>query len=253
MRTAVSVSLLLGSAEAFSGVAAPAAMRAAQPEMAESDVLKTLAKEQNPQIGYWDPLNVAQLDFWGQGDEATVGFLRHAEIKHGRVAMAATVGYMVQASGIRFPWAPFNAIPTGLNPAAQWDALPEAAKWQIICFVGFLEIYSEHSFILEKEGQKHYMKGGKPGYFPTFKTMVHPVPLNLFDPFGFSKNMTPEKKAERLNMEVNNGRLAQIGIMSFLAAAVVPGSVPALSNTGPFATIPYAGNIMAPFEANFHF
>ena len=162
-QTVASVSLLLGAAEACSGVAAPAAMRVSSPVMAESEVLKTLAKEQNPQIGYWDPLSVAELDFWGQGDEATVGFLRHAEIKHGRVSMAAVVGFMVQSLGVTFPWAPFNSIPSGLNPAAQWDALPEAAKWQIIGFVGFLEIYSEHSFILEKEGQKHYMKGGKPG------------------------------------------------------------------------------------------
>ena len=83
--------------------------------------------------------------------------------------------------------------------------------------------------------------------------MVHPVPLNLFDPFGASKSMTAEKRAERLNMEVNNGRLAQIGIMSFLAASVVPGSVPALSQGWQFGVIPYAGNVMAPFEANFHF
>ena len=84
--------------------------------------------------------------------------------------MAGFVGYVVQSLGVKFPYAPFDAITT-TQPAEQWDALPQAAKWQIIGFVGFLEVYSEHSFILEKEGQRHYMKGGKPGFFPTFDPM----------------------------------------------------------------------------------
>merc|ERR1711998_349443 len=118
-------------------------------------------------------------------------------------------------NGVKFPWAPFDSI-TAASPCEQWDMLPEAAKYQIILFVGFLEVFSEHSFILEKEGQKHYMKGGKPGYFPTFDTMVHPVPLNLWDPFKATGSLTAEQKARKLNIEVNNGRLAMIGLMGFV-------------------------------------
>jgi len=219
--------------------------RSVAPAMSSAD-LEALAKAQNPALGYYDPLNLAQLNFWGTGEEGTVGFLRHAEIKHGRVAMAGFVGYCIQSNGIKFPWAPFDSIPADLSPPAQWDALPEAAKYQIILFIGFLEVYSEHAFILEKEGQKHYMKGGKPGYFPTFDTMVHPVPLNLWDPFKTMGRMTEEEKAKRLNMEVNNGRLAMIGIMGFVSAASVPGSVPALQGV----VAEYSGNVMAPFASS---
>mmetsp|Transcript_1696 Transcript_1696/g.3136 ORF Transcript_1696/g.3136 Transcript_1696/m.3136 type:complete len:101 (+) Transcript_1696:119-421(+) len=74
------------------------------------------------------------------------------------------------------------------------------------------------------------------------------LPLNLYDPFGFNKNQSSEKKERRLVMEVNNGRLAMIGIMGFLAEGAVPGSVPLLKGVIP----QYEGNVMIPFEGDFH-
>merc|ERR1712072_1074606 len=107
----------------------------------------------------------------------------------------------------------------GLSAPAIWDALPISARFQIVLTIGFFEFWSESSYILQAEGEKHYMRGGKPGYFPTFKELPHPVPFNLYDPFGFSKKMPAEKKAKRLTAEINNGRLAMIGLMSLLSEA----------------------------------
>merc|ERR1719163_1440625 len=197
-------------------------------------------------------MNLVEYDQFSAGQEATIGFLRQAEIKHGRVAMAAFVGYIVQSNGIHFPWAlttsgvTYADISAAGGPPDQWDALPTASKVQILCFIGFLEICSESNYILAQNGNKHYMSGGKPGAFPSLKgVMPHPVPLDLYDPFGFSKNATPEKKEKGLLIEINNGRLAMIGLMGFLSESKVPGSVPALTGL----VKPYSGEVMAPFTA----
>jgi len=257
--------LTLGSA-AFSftsaPLTAPRTARTVAPKMETKADLEVLAKELNPTLGFWDPLALsdsASMSAGGFLDEtAAVGFLRHAEIKHGRVAMAAFVGFCVQSNGIHFPWdltltdhISYASISEAGGPAAQWDALPTASKLQIFGAIGFLEGWGENSKALGAQGQKHYMKGGKAGYFPSFqettgsKPAIHPIPLDLWDPFGFTKKMTPERKAKALKAEINNGRLAMIGIFGLISASkglIVPG----LDGLG---IAPYAGEYMAPFAA----
>jgi len=218
--------------------------------------LETLAPKLNPVVGYWNPLGLGEDTMGGSGydAEAVVGYLRHSEIKHGRVAMAAFVGFIVQSNGVHFPWSTsfsgltYADISAIAAPAAQWDALPTAAKLQIITVIGLLEAWSESTPALAAAGEKHYMRGGKPGFYPSFApfrdTFGHPV-FDLFDPFGFSKSKTPEQKERGLLVELNNGRAAQLGIMGFMAAASVEGSVPAL--TGKIAH--YDGECMAPFSS----
>ena len=213
--------------------------------------LEALAADLNPTLKFWDPLNLSGMDMWGKGEEATVGWLRHAEIKHGRVAMAAFVGYCLQANGAHFPWGltdsvSFGDISAAGYPNEQWDALPTLAKLQIIAAIGLLEYFGESDFALGNSGEKHYMKGGTPGFYPSLKSagVPHPVPLDLWDPFGFTKGMSAEKKAKSLKAEINNGRLAMIGIMSLMCAA--KGAI-----VGPLdGLIPaYGGEPMAPFAA----
>merc|ERR1719291_1230253 len=80
---------------------------AGRPATAVSDAkadLEVLAAKANPVIKFYDPLNLSGQEFWYTSNEATIGFLHEAEVKHGRVAMAAFVGYIVHANGITWPW-----------------------------------------------------------------------------------------------------------------------------------------------------
>jgi len=117
---------------------------------------------------------------------------------------------------------------------------------QIFLVIGFLEFWSE----LSTPQNKHYMAGGRPGDFPDFTYgedgIPHPVPFNFYDPFKWNKNMSPEKSEKGLLKEINNGRLAMIGILGFLAEQSTPGSVPLLSGVVPS----YSGEVMAPFTTN---
>jgi hypothetical protein len=209
-------------------------------EISDASGLKVLAKKLNPAVGFWDPLDIASKT------KEEIAWFRHAEIKHGRVAMAAFIGYTVQSLGVHFPGNLQQTPSTvtfadlsAMGPADQWDALSSAGKLQILCFVGLLEAWGESSVMLANDGKVHYMRGGTPGYYPR----GGPGPLPLFDPFGLSKKSTAEKKEKQLLAEINNGRLAMLGIMGCLSASkglIVPGldSLPIK---------PYAGEIMAPF------
>jgi Chlorophyll A-B binding protein len=75
------------------------------------------------------------------------------------------------------------------------------------------EIISESSGI-------HYTKGG-------------PLPTMIFPPVDFS-GVNADVLKKKQSSELNNGRLAMIAIMSFCAAANIPGSVPALIGNPAF-------------------
>ena len=248
MKLAVALAVLPAAAAFVGPAAAPAETRLRE---TKAD-LEALAKELNPTVGFYDPLGLSSQNFWGKSEEETIGFLRHAEIKHGRVAMAAFSGYVVQANGFHWPWAMTmdgRSFDVAGSPPEQWDALPAASKWQIILFVGMLELFDESV-------APHYMMGRKPGMFPSFSDAYaegegypHPVPFDLFDPFGSLRKMmdTEEKRARGRLVEINNGRAAMLGIFGFMSASKVPGSVPVLTFIPP-----YDGNYMIPFEGNFH-
>lgn len=173
--------------------------------------LKSLPGATAPWKGF-DPLGLATL-----GSESTFAWFQAAELKHGRVAMLATTGYLVQAAGWHFPGmlssdVSFESLST-MKPLDAWAAVPAEGQAQIIGTILLAEI------ITEAKGT-HYTKGGD-------------LPTIVFPPIDFSK-VNDEELAVKRSRELNNGRLAMIAIMSFVSAANIPGAVPALTGNPMF-------------------
>jgi len=179
----------------------------------------------------FDPLNLATM-----GSDETLAFFRHAELKHGRVAMAAMVGFLVHINHIHFPGmlsptygVSFESL-SNMGPFDAWNSVPLFGQIQILWTIAGLEHASE---CLDPAG--HYTKGGTPGNLKFLK--------NFWDTPGFTKKLSAEQLAEKRVSELKNGRLAMIGIASVCAAMAVPGSVPLLNNapalTGSAFALPF--------------
>lgn len=130
-------------------------------------------------VGFWDPLGLSK-----DIDAATFAQRRTAELKHGRVAMLAVTGYLVQ-SAYRFPGA--ESFPNGVDA---FSALPLAGWFQIIAFAGYYEIF----------GWKQ-VEGSTVGDFDFYDRKE-----------GEKRGLTPEKIEEFKVKELQNGRLAMLAI-----------------------------------------
>lgn len=119
MKIAALLLALASSASAF----APTTQKSSATQL---QALGDMAGFTAPFKGF-DPLGLADL-----GSEETLAWFRAAELKHSRVAMLATTGYIVQASGYHFPGmlskdVSFESLST-MKPFDAWDAMPEEGK-----------------------------------------------------------------------------------------------------------------------------
>jgi len=215
---------------------APLAGKATSALNSKAD-LERLCAENPTALGFegiWDPLGCADYDFWGLGNDATIGYLRHAEIKHGRVAMAGFLGFLAQSTPLvagEHAILPYRGYVPDVTPQEQWANIPLIGKLQILVLVGALESYGEGAG--SPAGYTHYTKGGKPGFYPSIKGKGGfaggQILFDLYDPFGILPEQSEAEKKKGLFAEINNGRLAMIGLFSVLAESAVPGSNPQYS------------------------
>lgn len=150
-----------------------------------------------------DPLGLLE-----DADQDKFEFYRHIEIKHGRVAMLAVVGYLVTKAGVRFPGA--EDYPAGF--AAVGKLISEHdGQWVLFqMFATFLlaEIWNHD-------------KTGKAEFPGDYRNGIHD--------FGWDKQSDEWKRRKR-TIELNQGRAAQMGILSLMAhdllgVSILPGGV----------------------------
>lgn len=144
----------------------------------------------------WDPLNFA-----GRAPE-WVPWFREAELKHGRAAMLATVGFVVpeflRVPGEQFS---FEAVPKVIDAH---DALLDTSMIQILGWISFVEACTFPALANMNEFDR------APGDYG-------------FDPIGL-KPQSPEKLKEYQLAELKNGRLAMIAIGGMVAGASITGN-----------------------------
>jgi len=162
-------------------------------------------------VGFWDPLGLSD-----DKDEATFKRRRAVEIKHGRVCMYATIGYMVPEY-YKFPGflspsqgLQFADVPNGLGALSK---VPLAGWLQILAFAGLIETSGFFSGSSQPIGfMKDSTMDGTPGDygvgFPNFLGKVD----------------DPEAKNSKLAAELANGRLAMVAIIGMFFQDGLTGS-----------------------------
>ncbi|CAJ1461526.1 unnamed protein product [Effrenium voratum] len=146
-----------------------------------------------PPVGFWDPVGYTR-----DGDAETFKRRRETEVKHGRVAMYATMGYIVPEY---FKWPGYLSPSMGLKFADVPNGLAAITKvpgngWaQIVAFAGYYELFV-------------YKFNGTPG------------------DYGWKAISSPdaEVRKRKLNAELANGRLAMMAIIGMFFQDGLTGS-----------------------------
>merc|ERR1719191_43124 len=158
-------------------------------------------------LGFFDPIGYAT-----NLPQGKLLFYREVELKHGRVAMLAALGFLV---GENFH--PLFGGDIDVPAIFAFQETPLQTFWPaVVAAIAIPEIYSVFTFA---------EPGGKIGGGESWamKTDVDRVPGDLgFDPLGL-KPTDPEEFKEMQNKEINNGRLAMIAAAGMIAQELATG------------------------------
>lgn len=202
MKCIAVIALLTSSAAAFSSFAPKKSAKTATPAFTVDTIPGAL-----PPVGIWDPLGFA-----AKADEPTLKRYREAELTHGRVAMLATVGFLVgeAVEGSSFL---FDASIQG--PAITHLAQVPPVFWALLTIgIGASEqTRAEIGWVDPRD-----VPVAKAGLLRTDY-----VPGDIgFDPLGL-KPSDPEALKVLQTKELQNGRLAMLATACFIAQELVDG------------------------------
>jgi len=170
-------------------------------------------------VGFWDPLGLS-----ADKDEATFKRRRAVEIKHGRISMYATIGYIVPEY-FKFPGylspsldLKFTDVPNGL---AALSKLPVLGGAQIIAFAGLIETTGFFQAKSTTDG-----RGPREGAFSMKDSTEAAEPGNygVGFPNFLGKVEDPEARKSKLAAELANGRLAMVAIIGMFFQDGLTGS-----------------------------
>lgn len=165
---------------------------------------------------YWDKITLE----WGS--EATGQFVQAAELKHGRSAMIATVGFAFHKLGLTFNnISPHEYLSVtqgikfadlqAMSPIDAIHAVPPEGLAQMFAAIGIVEIFE----LTHKNGKLAEDETVAPGLQPG----------GLTGDLGWNPLQIKVTDRRRL-VELQNGRAAMFAICAWVANEAVSGSVP---------------------------
>jgi len=154
----------------------------------------------------WDPFGFSEL-YKVSGNNPDVAWLREAELKHGRMAMLAVVGIIVQSSGVHLPGNPEVSFADS-NWVTAPSSLPPAAWGQVLAAIGLEEGRNAAGLYDLWNGVTDKREPGDNGWGKSFLSD---------DPVAADKMRLKELK---------NGRLAMLAFMGIAANHFIPGALP---------------------------
>jgi len=227
MKVFAALSMLLAGASAFAPVAQTGARSAVAPaRMAAVDEAFGVSVETGnkcPPLGAWI------LEGAGPG---AMKWFQNSEIKHGRIAMVATIGFLVQKLGVHFP---LYLGPSGSNcfhPESDTAWLLSSSTGVTFSDVAKAAPLDAIKMVPAQGWAQVFFVAGWFECIAYYRQWVKesPIPGDYgYDPLGFTKREGGWDSEELTSLrmkEIKNGRVAMMTMAAWVSNEAIPGALP---------------------------